>query len=103
MASTSFSSVALPTLQPIMEKLSRSNFPSLKALVISALKGAQLAEFLDGKDEAPTEFLISNDKKTKIPNLEFTIYVAKQQQVLNFLLPLLSKEMLEYVAAYTTP
>jgi hypothetical protein len=42
------------------------------------LKGAQLAEFLDGKDEAPTEFLISDDKKTKIPNLEFTIYVAKQ-------------------------
>jgi hypothetical protein len=31
------------------------------------------------------------------------MFVAKQQQVLNFLLNSLSKEMLEYVAAYTTP
>jgi hypothetical protein len=34
---------------------------------------------------------------------EFTTYVAKQQQVLNFLLSSLSKEMLEYVAVYATP
>jgi hypothetical protein len=34
---------------------------------------------------------------------EFAIYITKQQQVLNFLLSSLSKEMLEFVAAYLTP
>jgi hypothetical protein len=52
---------------------------------------------------APVETLIADDKKTKVPNLKFAIYVTKQHQVLNFLLSLLSKDMLEYVAAYTTP
>jgi hypothetical protein len=36
-------------------------------------------------------------------NPEFTIYIAKQQHVLNFLFSSLSKEMLELVAAYSTP
>jgi hypothetical protein len=103
MASASFSSVALPTLQPISEKLMRSNFLIWKALVLSALKGAQISEFLFGTTEAPAEYLAGDDKKKKMPNLEFAGYIARQQQVLNFLLSSLSKKMLKYVATYTTP
>jgi hypothetical protein len=35
----------------------------------------------------------------KMSNPEFAIFITKQQQMLNFLLSSLSKEMLEYVAA----
>jgi hypothetical protein len=54
MASASYtSSMAVPTLQPVTEKLTRSNFPVWKALVTSALKGAYLSEFLYNKMEVP--------------------------------------------------
>jgi hypothetical protein len=103
MASASFNSLVAPALQPINEKLTRTNFPVCKALVTSALKGAQLSEFLYSKMVTPAETLLGNNKKTEVPNPELAIFIAKQQQVLNFLLNSLSKEMLEYVAAYTTP
>jgi hypothetical protein len=51
---------------------------------------------------APTVTLIADDKKTKVPNPEFAIFVAKQH-VLNFLFSSLSKEMLERVASCSTP
>jgi hypothetical protein len=101
-ASYSLSPMSAPVLHPIPEKLTRMNFPVWKALVLSVLKGSQHSEFLEDT-VAPVETLITDDKKTKTPNPEFTVYVAKQQQVLNFLLTSLSKDMLEYVAAYTTP
>jgi hypothetical protein len=69
----------------------------------AALKGAQLSEFLYGKVEVPAETTLGDDKKTKMYNPEHAIFEAKQQQVLNFLLTSLSKDMLEYVATYTTP
>jgi hypothetical protein len=64
-----------------------------------ALKGAQLSEFLEGKAVVLEQTLVSDDKKMKMSNPEFAIFIAKQQQMLNFLLSSLSKEMLEYVAA----
>jgi hypothetical protein len=102
MASASCNTMSGPELIPIAEKFTRSNFPLWKALVVSALKGAQLSKFLEGKVEVPPETLASDDKKMEVPNPEFATYVAKQQQMLNFLFSSLSKEMLEYVAAYTT-
>jgi hypothetical protein len=63
------------------------------------LKGAQLSEFLEGKAVVLEQTLVSDDKKMKMSNPEFAIFIAKQQQMLNFLLSSLSKEMLEYVAA----
>jgi hypothetical protein len=68
-----------------------------------ALKGAHLSEFLYGKIEVPEQTLVADDKKTQMPNPKFAIYIAKQQQVLNFLFSSLSKDMLELVAAYSTP
>jgi hypothetical protein len=101
-ASSSLSPMSAPVLHPTSEKLTRMNFPVWKVLVLSALKGAQLSELLEDT-AAPVETHIADDKKTKTPNPEFAVYVAKQQQVLNFLLTSLSKYMLEYVGAYTTP
>jgi hypothetical protein len=45
---------------------------------------------------------VVDDKKTEMHNPEFAIYVAKQQQVFNFLSSSLSKEMLELVTAFST-
>jgi hypothetical protein len=52
MASSSSTLVQALPLQPISEKLTRSNFPIWKALVFSALMGAQLSEFLNEKIQA---------------------------------------------------
>jgi hypothetical protein len=69
MASASFNPVHTPPLQPIAEKLTRSNFPVWKALVLSALRGAQLSKFLEGEVEAPAKILSTDDKKVKASNL----------------------------------
>jgi hypothetical protein len=103
MTSTNSTLTGVPALQPISEKLTRSNLPIWRALVVSALKGAQLSKFLEGKVVAPEQTLASDDKKVKMPNPKSAIFIAEQQQVLNFLLSSLSKEMLEHVAVYSTP
>jgi superfamily I DNA and RNA helicase len=62
---------------------------------------AQLIDFLDDETKAPVEHLSgADDKRTKMSNPEFVIYVTKQN---NFLLSSLSREMLEYAMSYTTP
>jgi hypothetical protein len=102
MASSSLGLMSVPTLQPITKKLTHLNFLIWKALVLSALKGAQLFDFLEGKIKAPDCTLVVDDKKTEMHNPEFAIYVAKQQQVFNFLSSSLSKEMLELVTTFST-
>jgi hypothetical protein len=69
MASASSTPVHVPALQPVTEKLTRSNFP---------LWRAQLSEFLDDDVVAHAATLIADDKKTKVPNPEFVVFVAKQ-------------------------
>jgi hypothetical protein len=64
----------MPVLQPVVQKLTRSNFSMWKALVISALKGTQFSEFLEGKADVQERTLFSDDKKMKMPNLEFAIH-----------------------------
>jgi hypothetical protein len=68
MSSASFNLMVVPTLQPITQKLTRSNFLVWKALVTSALQGAQLFEFLYGKMEVLAETILGDDKKTKVYN-----------------------------------
>jgi hypothetical protein len=75
----SSSTMTAPTsLQPIFEKLTRANFPIWKALVISALKGAQLQDFLDGKVVFPPKELVAKDKKTKFANPEYARMAARE-------------------------
>jgi hypothetical protein len=45
----------------------------VKALVTSALKGAQLSEFLYGKIEVPVETILGDEKKTKMYNPEHVV------------------------------
>jgi hypothetical protein len=80
MASASSTLVHVPALQPVTEKLTRSNFPLWRALVVSALKGGQLAEFLDDDVVAPAVTLITDDKKTKVPNPEFAAFIANNNR-----------------------
>jgi hypothetical protein len=96
MALDSSSSGAAPAvpLQPISKKLTWANFPVLKALVMSALRGAQMHQFLDGKVEFPPKELTLEDKKMKIPNLDYVMMAAKEHQVLNYLLSSLSHDIL---------
>jgi hypothetical protein len=75
-ASSNFNSMSVSALHPISEKLTRTNSPMWKAPVLSALKGAQLAEFMEDK-VTPVETLVTDDKKMKMPNPEFAIYVAR--------------------------
>jgi hypothetical protein len=70
---------------------------------MSALRGAQLHQFIDGKTEFPEKELTLEDKKTKIPNPHYVRVVAKEPQVLNYLLSSLSHEILVQVAAFSTP
>jgi hypothetical protein len=52
-----------------------------------------LQEFLGDKVVLPPVEITLDDKKTKVPNLEHARMVARQQQVLNYLLSSLSHEM----------
>jgi hypothetical protein len=105
MAFDSSSSSVVPAvpLQPISEKLTWANFPVSKALVMSALRGAQLHQFLDGKVEFPPKALTLEDKKTKNLNPDYVRMVAKEKQVLNYLLSSLSHGILLQAVAFSTP
>lgn len=98
--------VACSLLHPVTEKLTRNNHPIWKMQVLSALKGAQLAFYLDTATQPPTPFLESvksEDKKSEdkkedpVPNPEYDPWMAKDQVVLSFLLTSLSKEILAQV------
>jgi hypothetical protein len=105
MAFDSSSSGVVPAvpLHPILEKLTQVNFPVCKALVMSALRGAQVHHFLDGKVEFPLKELTLEDKKTKVPNPDYVRTTAKEQQILNYLLSSLSHEILLQAATFPTP
>jgi hypothetical protein len=105
MAFDSSSSSVVPAvpLQPISEKLTWANFPVWKALVMSALRGAQLHQFLDGKVEFPLKALTLEHKKTKNLNPDYVRMVAKEKQVLNYLMSSLSHGILLQAVAFSTP
>jgi hypothetical protein len=71
MASESSNSItmtpAVPLL-PISEKLTQVNFPVWKALVLLALRGAQLQDFLSDKVVFSSKELTLEDKKMTVPN-----------------------------------
>jgi hypothetical protein len=107
MASSSALS-AVPSLDfcPPSENLTRINFQQWKSQVISAIKGAKLAGFIAPDAEAPAEFLPPKlGAKPNYPSiliLEYEDWVAKDQQVLNYLLSNLSKEVLGQVSHVLT-
>lgn len=73
-----------------------------KAQVLATLHDAQMAGFLDGSNKAPeaTIVITKDDGKTteKVANPALAQWVAQEQQVLSYLLSLLSRDVLTQVA-----
>jgi hypothetical protein len=86
---------------PITEKLNCSNHPMWKMQVLSALRGAELATFISPTAQPPAPFLepMKGEEKKDPPaaNPNYAPWVAKDQQVLSFLLTSLSKEILRQI------
>ena len=87
---------------PTNEKLTRANFPSWKAQVLSALRGYQLAGYIHPEAQSPSPFLAmekgkEDSKEPPKPNPKYDSWVAKDQMVLNYLLSNMSKEILGQV------
>lgn len=84
----------------VTEKLTRNNYPIWQLQVMSTLKGAQLASYINSNVEPLSPFLAAKegaDSKELKPNPNYEPWVAKDQTVLSFLLPSLSKEILGQV------
>jgi len=97
----SSSNYASPSLgPPVAEKLTRDNFRLWKAQVLPAIRGAQLMSILEGKTLAPSPTMeVENaEKKEVVPNPEYKQWLAKDQQLLGYLINSVSKEVLAQVA-----
>jgi hypothetical protein len=98
------SSAALPALvYPVTEKFAKNNFSLWKAQVTSALRGAQMMGYVNGSIKVPaTTIPTSATDATPIPNPEFEQWEAKDQQVLNYLLSSLTRDILVQVSSGET-
>jgi hypothetical protein len=71
-----------------------------KALVVPALRGAFMLELVEGTEKAPAKLVEiedSNGKASTIPNSNYTTWVARDQQVLRWLVNALSPDVLAHV------
>ena len=85
---------------PPAQSLTRRNFLLWKALVLPAFRGANVMGLLDGTDRAPPKTIEVEDsaqKKSMVDNPAYLAWVARDQQVLRFLLNLLSPDILSHV------
>lgn len=107
----SSSSTAFPTFSPlgflpVTEKLTKNNHPMWKLQVMSALRGAEVVHFMDPAAQPPEQFLSGGEKKKEgdppILNPQFKEWVAKDQQVLSYLLTSLSPQIGSQVTHVTT-
>lgn len=74
---------SLVTFLPTNEKLTRANYPSWKAQVVSALKGTRLLGFIDPAAAPPATHL--PPKEGAEDKTHYETWVAKDGQVLNYL------------------
>src|SRR5687767_3922256 len=85
----SLSNFTPASLGPVVsEKLTRDNFLLWKAQFFSAIHGAQYMGILTGKTPEPPKMIevAKADKKELVPNLEYDAWLAKDQQLLSYLL-----------------
>ncbi|WVZ92939.1 LOW QUALITY PROTEIN: hypothetical protein U9M48_038969 [Paspalum notatum var. saurae] len=81
----------------ISEKLTKGTYALWKAQVLAVIRGARLEGYLTGATKAPAATIKGKDdagKEVNLPNPAFEDWVATDQQVLGFLLPSMSKEVL---------
>ena len=83
------------------EKLTRVNFPLWQAQVLPAIRGAQAMGLLDGTDAAPAKMVTMEtaDKTSSktTTNPDYAAWLARDQQVLSYLLNSFSPEILQHV------
>jgi len=87
----------------LTEKLAHNNHQMWRAQVLSALRGAQLVGFISASAQPPAAFLPQpKDSKNKdvapLPNPEYETWIAKDQQVLKYLLSSMSREVLSQIS-----
>jgi hypothetical protein len=95
-ATTLAAALGTPPSQP----LTRDNALVWKALVIPALRGARVLDLVAGKDKAPDEFISTedaNNKKITVVNPDYEEWISHDQQVLRWLLNVLSPDVLAHV------
>lgn len=100
MASSSVPPAALSlAFLPISEKLTHGIHPLWRAQVLSSIRGVELSHHLYPTAELPPKFLLKKEGDDKdvepIPNKEYGAWVAKDQQVLSYMLSSLSREILQ--------
>ncbi|KAK1604908.1 hypothetical protein QYE76_028689 [Lolium multiflorum] len=91
--------------ESVSEKLTTENFMIWKAQVMPAIRGAQLAGYLDGSEEEPEKDIATKDndgKEVKIRNPEYTRWIAQDQSVLGYLLRNMTREVLVQVAGLSS-
>jgi hypothetical protein len=96
---------SLATFLPMSEKLTHSNHVLWKSQVLSVLKGAWLDEFIDSMAKPPEAFLEPKEddkKEAPTPNLEYAMWVAKDQTIVNYLMSNLLREILAQVSMEVT-
>jgi hypothetical protein len=102
----SSSTVMTIALMPVSEKLVCNNHTVWKAQVLTILRGAQLAEFLDGTNKELAEKIkvkmpkgATEEESEDVPNPAHTTWKVQEQQVLSYLLTSVSRDILVQVAA----
>ena len=105
-SSTSSAALAAALGSPPSERLTRGNFLLWKALVLPAFRGANVMGLLDGTDRAPPKLVdaLDADKNPiRKENPDYVAWIARDQQVLRFLLNSLTPEILSHVLGAESP
>ncbi|KAK1620805.1 hypothetical protein QYE76_026322 [Lolium multiflorum] len=107
MASSSTSATVLAAAlgAPPVQLLTRDNALVWKALVDPALRGARVLDLVERSEEAPVEKLEAEDvnkKKVTIENSEYASWIARDQQVIRWLVNALSLDVLMHVIGLET-
>ncbi|KAK1646403.1 hypothetical protein QYE76_064208 [Lolium multiflorum] len=85
---------------PPAQQLTRGNFLLWKALVFPAFRGANVMALLEGTDTAPAKMIEAEDadhKKIQVENPAYVTWLARDQQVLRFLLNTVSPDILSHL------
>jgi hypothetical protein len=99
-----FAPSVVPTLgYPVTENLARNNHALWRAQVLSALRGAQAEKYINSATPVPPQKVpkAADQPDDIVPNPYYDAWVAKDQQVLNYLLSSMSREILSHVTMLT--
>jgi hypothetical protein len=102
--STSNATVPSILVVPISEMLTQANYPLWTAQVLPAIRAAQLDDLLTCADLPPEKEITSvvDNKLIKSRNSAYSVWVARDQAVLGYLLSTLTHETLQHVSRCST-